>query len=381
MNPKTERTAFLIGALGLLACLVGALVDTTQFLRSYLWAYWFWLGAAIGCGQILMLYHLVGGAWGFVIQRILEAGLRTMPAMFVLVIPLVLGIPRLYSYADPRAVALDKALQHKSAYLNAPGVIVRLAIYFAIWGVIGYLMSYWSRRQDQTEDYKYLTRRTRLSAPGIVLFSLATSFAAVDWIMALEPDWYSTMFPGFYLVGQVLTAFAVAIVVLRFASEHPPLSDIISPKDFHDLGNLLLTFVILWAYVQVSQLIITWSGNLPKEIVWYLHRTSGNWGQLTLAIVLFHFAFPFFILLGRGNKLQSHRLAGVAAFVVLMHLVDNYWNVEPAFHSRIYVHWLDFAAPIGLGGIWVGMLLRQIRRYPLVPAHDPRVVEALEKAL
>ena len=381
MTPNTERTAFLIGGVGLLACLAGALLDTTQFLRSYLWAYWFWLGAAIGCGQILMLYHLVGGAWGFVIQRILEAGLRTMPFMFVLVLPLVFGIPRLYSYDNPQAVALDKALQHKSAYLNAPGVIARLALYFVIWGVIGYLLSYWSRRQDETADYKYMIRRTRLSAPGIVLYSLAMSFAAVDWIMALEPAWYSTMFPGFYLVGQVLTAFAVVIVVLRFVSERKPLSDIISPKDFHDLGNLLLTFVILWAYVQVSQLIITWSGNLPKEIVWYLHRTEGNWVWVTVVIVIFHFAFPFFILLGRGTKLQSHRLAAVAAFIVLMHLLDNYWNVEPAYHSRVYVHWLDFAAPIGLGGIWVGLLLRQLKRYPLVPEHDPRVVEALEKAL
>lgn len=381
MNPNAERAAFLIGGVGLLACLAGALVDTTQFLRSYLWAYWFWLGAAIGCGQILMLYHLVGGAWGFVIQRILEAGLRIMPLLFVLVIPLALGIPRLYSYNDPHAVALDKALQHKSAYLNAPAVLARLALYFVIWGVIGYLLTYWSRRQDETEDYKYLTRRSWLSGPGIILYSVAMSFAAVDWIMALEPDWYSTMYPGFFLVGQVLTAFAVVIVVLRFASERPPLSDIILPKDFHDLGNLLLTFVVLWAYVEVSQLIITWSGNLPKEIVWYLHRTEGNWAWITVAIVVLHFAVPFFILLGRANKRQGGRLAAVAAFIVAMHLLDNYWNVEPAFHSRIYVHWLDFAAPIGLGGVWVGLLLRQMKRYPLVPVHDPRVVEALEKAL
>jgi hypothetical protein len=299
----------------------------------------------------------------------------------VLVIPLVLGIPRLYSYDDPRAVALDKALQHKIGWLNEPAVVGRLVIYFAVFGAISYLLTYWSRRQDETEDYKYLTHRSWLSGPGIILFSVAMSFAAVDWIMALEPDWYSTMFPGFYLVGQALTAFAVVIAVLHFVSERPPLSDIVSAKDFHDLGNLLLTFVILWAYVEVSQLIITWSGNLPKEIVWYLHRTQGNWAWITFVLVVFHFAVPFFILLGRSNKLQSQRLARVAIFIVAMHLLDNYWNVEPSFHSRIYVHWLDFAAPIGLGGIWVGLLLRQLKRYPLVPAHDPRVVEALEKAL
>jgi hypothetical protein len=374
-----ERTAFLIGALGLLACLIGAFVDTTQFLRSYLWAYWFWLGAAIGCGQLLMLYHLVGGAWGFVIQRILEAALRTMPVMFALVIPLVIGIPRLYTYADPRIVALDKALAHKAAYLNTPFVIVRLVIYFLIWGVIGYLLSKWSLRQDETGDYKYQRLRTRLSAPGIILYSFATTFAVVDWIMALEADWYSTMFPGFYLVGQVLAALGVAIVALRFVSRRGPLSSLVSPKDYHDLGNLLWTFVILWAYVQVSQLIITWSGNLPKEILWYLHRTQGNWAWITVAIAIFHFAIPFFILLGRRNKLRAARLAYVAAFLVIIHCVEQYWNVIPAFHPSIFVSWLDFAAPIGLGGIWAALLLRQVAKRPLVPLHDPRLEEALEK--
>lgn len=377
---RAERTAFLIGGLGLLACLIGVFADTTQFLRSYLWAYWFWLGAAIGCGQLLMLYHLVGGAWGFVIQRICEAGLRTMPAMFALVIPLCIGIPRLYTYANPHLLALDKALRHKSPYLNAPFVIVRLAIYFAVWGLFAYLLNHWSLKQDQTGNFKYLGLRQRISGPGIILYSLLMSFAAIDWIMALEADWFSTMFPGFYLVGQVLTALGIVIVVLRYVSRRGPLAEIISPKDYHDLGNLLWTFVILWAYVEVSQLIITWSGNLPKEIIWYLHRTNGNWAWITVFIAVFHFAVPFFILLGRRNKLRAHRLAFIAACMVVMHLVENYWNVEPAFHpDRIFVSWLDFAAPIGLGGIWVALLLRQLTRRPLVPLEDPRLAEALEK--
>ncbi len=375
------RTAFLIGGVGLLACVAGAFFDTTQFLRSYLWAYWFWIGAAIGCGQLLMLYHLVGGAWGFVIQRILEAALRTLAPMFLLAIPLVAGIPRLYTYADPHLVAIDKALAHKSVYLNMPFVTVRLAIYFAVFGVIAYLLNRWSVRQDATADYRYLRMRARLSAPGIILYSFASTFAVIDWIMALEPDWYSTMFPGFYLVGQVLTALAVAIVALRYVSREGPLASLVSRKDYHDLGNLLWTFVILWAYVEVSQLIITWSGNLPKEIVWYLHRTRGNWAWITAFVAVFHFAVPFFILLGRKHKQQPQRLTWIAAFIVLVHCIEQYWNVEPAFHPEgIFVSWLDIAAPVGVGGIWVGLFLRQLARRPLVPVHDPRIEEALERA-
>lgn len=376
---NARRMALLVGGVGLLACAIGALFDTTQFLRSYLWAYWFWLGAAIGCGQLLMLYHLVGGAWGFVIQRILEAALRTMPAMFALAIPLVLGIPRLYSYANPHLVAVDKALAHKSAYLNMPFVILRLVIYFAVFGLIGYLMNRWSRRQEESGDTRYHGLRVRLSGPGIILYSFASTFAVVDWIMALEPDWYSTMFPGFYLVGQVLTALGVAIVTLRYVSRAGPLASLASPKAYHDLGNLLWVFVILWAYVEVSQLIITWSGNLPKEIVWYLHRTRGNWAWITAFVALFHFAAPFFILLGRKNKLQPWRLAKIAGFIVIVHCVEQYWNVEPAFHSDIFVSWLDIAAPLGVGGLWVALFLWQLAKRPLVAENDPRLVEALEK--
>lgn len=375
------KAALIAGALGLAACAIGAVFEPTQVLRSYLWAYWFWIGAAVGCGQLLMLYYLVGGAWGFVIQRILEAALRTLPYMFALAIPLVLGIPRLYTYADAHAVSLDRALAHKIVYLNTPFVITRLLIYFLIWGVIGYLLNTWSRRQDETGDFRYQSLRAKLSGPGIILYSFATTFAVVDWIMALEADWYSTMFPGFYLVGQVLTALGVAIFALRYVSRRAPLRDLVSYKEYQDLGNLLWTFVILWAYVEVSQLIITWSGNLPKEIVWYLHRTRGNWAWITVVVAIFHFGVPFFILLGRRNKRRADRIATIAAFVVIVHLIEQYWNVEPAFHpDRIFVSWLDFAAPIGLGGIWIALLLWQLGKRPLVPLHDPRLEESWQKA-
>jgi hypothetical protein len=377
---RAARISFIVGGLGLLACLFGAIFDTTQFLRSYLWAYWFWLGASIGCGLWLMMYQLTGGAWGFVTQRIFEAGIRVMPVYFILVIPIVIGIPKLYAYANPQMVAADKALQHKAAYLNTPFVIVRLAIYFALWFLVGWLMTRWSLRQDETGDMRYHVLRSRLAGPGIIISGIAITFMSVDWIMALEPDWYSTMFPGFYIVGMGLTAIAIAIFTLRYASHHGPLAELASPKDFHDLGNLLFANVVFWAYVQVSQLIITWNGNTPKEIQWYLHRTQGNWAWLTFAIALFHFGLPFFILLGRRNKLQAQRLAFIAAFIVVVHAVDNYWNVEPAFHrEHIYFSWLDAVAPIGLGGIWAGLFLKQLRKYPLIPLNSPRLAEALEK--
>ncbi len=375
---RTARTVLIIAVLALIA---GAILNPVQFLRSYLWAYWFWLGIAIGSGQVLMMYQLTGGAWGYMIERIMEAATRTLPYMFVLVIPVAAGMRSLYSYTDAVKVAADKALQHKALYLNQGFVLVRLGIYFLLWWIFSRLLTRWSDEQDRTGDLKYVRWRENLSGPGIIAFGLATTFASVDWFMALEPDFYSTMYPGFWIVGQILTAFAFAIIVLRYLADHPPVSELISPPIFHDLGNLLLAFVILWAYVQVAQLIIAWSGNLPKEIVWYLDRTRGNWSYVALLLALFHFFFPFFVLLGRRNKQRGHRLAFLAVIVIMVHAIDNYWNAEPAFHpGQFYFHWLDLAAPVALGAAFVALFLWQLGKRPLLPAHDPRIEEVLEKA-
>lgn len=379
--PRSQRTAWIVAAAGTIACVLGAIFNWDQFVRSYLWAWWFWTGIAIGSLQVLMMYQLVGGAWGYVTQRIFEAAARTLAPMFVLMIPLIPGIWKLYSYADPQKVARDGGLAHKAPYLNAPFILIRLGIYIAIFLVIAWLMTRWSDEQDRTEDYKFLRLRAAISGPGIILCSLAVTFFTVDWFMALEPDFHSTMYPGFHLVGQVLTAFALSIIVLRYLERREPMAGIISPEDYHDLGNLLLTFVVLWAYVQLAQLIIMFSGNLPKEVSWYLHRTRGEWAWIALFLAVFHFFFPFFALLSRRSKLQSRRLAFLAALVLIVHLVDNYWNVEPAFHpTGIFFSWLDAAAPVAVGGIWVALLLRQLAARPVLPAHDPRIEEALEKA-
>jgi hypothetical protein len=181
-------------------------------------------------------------------------------------------------------------------------------------------------------------------------------------------------------VGEALTGMAFAIIVLHLLSRYEPLREIVAPPDFHDQGNLLLALVILWAYVELAQLIVIWSGNQPKEIIWYLDRTRGEWAWIALFLAIFHFFFPFFALLARRAKLQSRRLAFLAGALLVVHLVDNYWNTEPGFHpQRFYFHWMDLAAPVALGGIWVALFLRQLARRPLVALHDPREVEALEK--
>lgn len=374
-----RQRALLVGGAGLLVGLVGAFVSFEQFLQSYLLAYLFVISVALGSFGFVMLHNMVGGAWGFVIRRFLETGVQTLPLMALLFLPIAFGLDDLYLWARPEAVAADELLQHKEPYLNAGFFLGRTALYFAVWIGLGLLVVRWSMRQDETAD-PALTRRMQLmSGPGLVLYGLTASFAAVDWGMTLEPHWFSTIYGMLFVAGQGLTTLAFAILVLAFARRFPPLSHVTSKTHLHDLGNLTLAFVMLWAYLAFSQYLIIWSGNLPEEIPWYLHRTAGGWQVVALLLVAFHFVLPFFLLLARRTKKSVRMLSILAVGILLMRFVDFVWLIVPAFHPEGFaIHWLDVALTVGLGGVWLAAFAWLLRGKALLPYHDPRLGEALE---
>jgi hypothetical protein len=323
------------------------------------------------------VHYLVGGKWGFLIRRLLEAGGMTLPVMALLFVPLLFGLPHLYSWTHPAEVAGSPALQQKQLYLNVPFFIVRAIVYFAIWSGLAYLLSHWSLQQDRTAN-PHLTRRLKLlSKGGLVLYVLTVTFASVDWVMSLEPEWYSTIYGMIFITGQGLEALAFVIAVVVALADRPPFADLLTPARYRDLGNLLLTFVMLWAYVAFSQFIIIWSGNLPEEVVWYVHRTAGGWKWIAVFLILFHFFLPFFLLLFRGVKRKARMLAALAVGIMVVHLVNVFWLVIPAFRQAgLAIDWLDIVAPIGIGGVWIAVFLRQLRGKPLLPLHDPHMQEA-----
>ncbi|HSF33441.1 MAG TPA: hypothetical protein VLK82_23590 [Candidatus Tectomicrobia bacterium] len=369
---QVQRRALVVGAAGVVLCGVGVFFNPVQFFRSYLLAYLFWLGIPLGCLAILMLHHLVGGAWGALIRRVLEAGTRTLPLLVFLFVPLLFGVHELYLWARPEVVANDLLLQRKSSYLNIPFFMLRSALYFVVWLAVSYLLNKWSLRQDRTGADPFERRMRLLSGPGLVLYVVTATFAYVDWMMSLEPHWFSTIYGILAIVGQLLATLAFAVVVTALLVDAPPLSDLMSPGHVHDLGNLLLAFVMVWAYMAISQFLIIWSGNLPEEITWYLHRTQGGWEWVGLALILFYFGLPFFLLLSRGIKQHVQRLAWVAGAMLGMHGVDVFWRVVPAFQpSGVAVHWMDVAALMGVGGIWMAVFVWQLRERPLLPVYDP----------
>lgn len=373
---RPARIAFAAGAVGLAISLLGAFFDSVQFFQSYLVAYIFWLAIPLGSLAILMLHHLVGGAWGWVIRRLLEAATRTLPLIALLFVPLFFGLQVLYPWARPELVAGDPILQHKANYLNVPFFVVRAIFYLALWGGIAYFLNRWSRQQDDVAEISAGKRLRRLSGPGLLLYFLTMSFAAIDWIMSIDAHWFSTIYGALWIVNQGLTGFAFAIVGLCWLENKKPLAGLVRQDHFHDLGNLLLAFVMLWAYMAFSQYLIIWSGNLAEEIPWYIARTTGRWRWIPPVLIIFHFFLPFFLLLLRDVKRRSGALLWVALGVLAMRLIDTFWMIVPGFVAAGQtLHWLDLALIVGIGGIWLGVFLWQLDKLPLLPLQAPLVAE------
>lgn len=379
-----RRRALLTGAVALAVCLIGAFFNRAEFFRSYLIAYVFWLGVPLGCLGIIMIHHLVGGTWGFVIQRPLESALRTLPVMALLFVPLCFGLSDLYVWTQPDVVSHDPLLQQKSAYLNVPFFIGRAVIYFAIWITVGRRLTQWSAEQDQPAaagaNRTFVERLQTLSGPGLVLYGLTVTFSSIDWVMSLEPKWYSSIYGMIFMVADGLLALAFVIGVVYFLSRREPLAAVSAPWVFQDLGNLLLAFVMLWAYTSFSQFLIIWIENLTHEIPWYLHRLTGGWAVIAAALVLLKFALPFLLLLSRWVKQKTATLFGIAVLIGVMQLIEIWWFIAPTFHAEgLALHWTTVLAPIGIGGLWFGMFLGQLQGRPLLPFRDPRLIAILEE--
>jgi len=368
----------LVGVAALIVGAIGAFFNAEQFFRSYVWCYMFFIGLPLGATAVLMLQYLTGGAWGVVIRRLCEAASRTLPLMLILFIPIVIGIRYLYPWSHPDLVAHDPVLRHKQVYLNLPFFLIRAAVYFAGWNLIAHLLYKWSGEQDRG-DQRAGHRLAALSGPGLIFFCFSVTFMAIDWVLSINPNWFSTIFGLLFIIGEGLSAIAFLICMLVLLSRRQPLADVLTPRHLHDVGKLLLAFVMVWAYFTFSQLLVIWSGNLPDEIPWYLNRFYGGWQYLGVALAAFQFALPFLLLLSRDLKRNFTLLRNVALLVIGMRFVDLYWMVAPDFHKQhFFISWMDFVLPVALGGIWLGVFLWQLELRPLLPLGDPLLQKALE---
>jgi hypothetical protein len=376
---RLQQRALIVGVIGIAAGLLGFVTNRDQFFQSWLIGFLFCLGLSLGSLGLLMLQHLSGGQWGLVGRRVFEAASRTLPLVALIFVPILFALPTLFLWARPEVVQGDAILRMKEPYLNVPFFIVRAVIYFLFWMACAWLLTKWSAAQDRGEaslDAAGMVRFRTLSAPGLLFLVLTITFAVTDWVMSLDPHWYSTIFGLMFVSGFGLSAFALTIAVLAAIGPVGALAGRLTPRHFHDLGKLLLAFTMLWAYLNFSQFLIIWSGNLPEEIPWYVERMRGGWGVIAMSLVVGHFALPFLLLLSEDLK-KSKWLPRVAIFILVMRLVDTIFLVGPTFaHEGFPIHWMDVVIPAGLLGIWLFLFARHLRSLPLMPVNDPYLKEA-----
>ncbi len=376
---RLRQRALIAGVIGVVICLVGAVKSPGQFFPSYLLAFMFVLGLSLGSLGLLMLQHLTGGDWGIMIRRPLESATRTLAVVAVLFIPILFGMKHLYSaWLNAPPTGEGALSEFQQSYLTPSGFRIRAIVYFAVWGILVFLFNRWSREQDANREDRAVRRRLKIVAgPGIILYVFVMTFAAIDWVMSLSPHWASTIYGFLFVVGQLISAMSLMIAVVVLLARTGPFAGVLQSRHIHDLGKLLLAFVMLWAYFDFSQLLIIWSGNQPEEITFYRSRLYSEWGVVAVIIVIFHFFVPFFLLLSRDLKRNTRLLPWVALWLIFMRLVDLFWMTRPEFTSSAWPNLWDLAAPLAAGGLWLFFFAGQLKQLPLLPLGDPNLAEAI----
>lgn len=367
-----------VGALAAAATVAGAFINTPQFFQSYLVGWLLWFMVASGCLGLLLLHHLSGGLWGLMIRRSMEAGARTLPVVGLFALPLFFGLGHLYAWADHAKVEADHLLHHKALYLNPAFFIGRSVFAIALFSFFAYRLTRLSESQDRDGDAGKAVAMRRFSAVGLLVFVIVSSFLGFDWLMSLDPHWFSSLFGAIFLAGCGIAALTFLILVARWLSRREPMAAVLTSRRFHDFGTLLFAFVMFFTYLGISQFIIAYQGNIPEEVIWFKERFHAGWAWVAVALLVFHFFFPFLILLSRAVKRRSGLLAGIAAFVLFMRWVDLIWLTRPTLvHEGFPLSWIDPAALLGIGGLWVFAFARELGGRTLLPVGDPALEEAL----
>lgn len=369
-----------VGVLALAVCgvalLAGGGSDGVALYRAALVGWLFWLSISLGCLMLWMTQIMTAGGWGLVARRVFEAAASALGPLALAGVPLFwFGLEPLYVWARPETAgeALRPLLEHKAPYLNVEAFWLRYALYFALWIGLAWLLSRLSARQDATGEVD-LSRRMRIVAgPGIVLYGFAVTFASVDWLMSLEPEWFSTIYGAIFFGGLGMASLGFVVLAALWLARREPMRGLFVPAHFHDYGKLMFAFVLLWTYFSFSQFLIIWSGNQGEEIGWYLHRLrQPGWAAIGTALLVLHFAVPFALLLSRDLKRNPHRLAWVAGGLMAMHWVDLYWQAAPALSpDRFTLGVLDLAAPVAIGGLWLAWFAWRLGRRPVFAYNDP----------
>jgi hypothetical protein len=375
--------AAVIGVLGLLVSIIGLTQDKEHFFHSYLVAFIFWTSIGLGGLFFTLVHHLVDATWSVVVRKVSEAVMATLPWMVIFLLPILFfGLGDLYSWMDSAMVSHDHLLQKKTWFLHPGFFVTRSLLYFAVWAGLAFLLRQKSIQQDSIEGDKahhdHLGSIRMISGPGMVLFVLTLTFASFDWMMSLDPHWYSTIFGVCFFSGSFVCVLAFMALTLLYLRRRGVLKDVVTVEHYHDLGKLMFAFIVFWTYVSFSQYFLIWYGNIPEETLWFRHRWEHGWSSWTTLLIFGHFVIPFFFLISRETKRNTVTLACACLFMVGMHWVEMFWQVMPAQgYGHFHLSWLDPVIFIGIGGIFVSIFWKRLCSQPLIPVRDPKLQESI----
>ena len=373
------RKMFILSVAAFALSVIGLFVNSRQFFFSYLVAWVFWVSVGLGAMFFVMLSHLTGTVWGIVLRRLNEALMMTVPCLALGAIPVFLGMHHLYEWSHPEVVAAHHALQAKTAYLNIPFFAVRTLIYFLIWYLIARQLYRTSLEQDKLGSPAQVAKLRKVSAGGMVLFALTITFAAFDWLMSLEPEWYSTIYGVYIFSGGFVAALAFMILAFAFLRKKQILHEQVTIEHYHDLAKLLLSFTIFWGYMAFSQYFLIWYANIPEETVYYLKRWEGSWKVFGLFLIFGNFLVPFLGLLSRSAKRNMRFLQFISLWTLFAHWVDLYWNAVPVLHpDNIHLSWMDLTLFVGFGALFLLLYWKHFSAHALIPVGDPQLKKSIE---
>lgn len=376
-----RRWPLFTGTGGILALAVSVWIglhDPKQFAYSYLVSWLFYVSLALGALFFVLVQCAVRAGWSVATRRVAEHTMATLIILTALFVPVLLGLEQIYEWAGSEAATRDLLLQHKRPYLNWGSFCFRSLLYLAGWSILAWWFRARSAQQDVTGEPAITRKLQSASAPALAWFGITVTFASFDWVMSLQPHWYSTIFGVYFFSGCVVGFLAVQILLLAGLQRQGLLTGWIKADHFHDLGKLFFGFIVFWAYIAFSQFLLIWYANLPEETSFYTFRMNDGWMPATFVLLLGHFLLPFFLLLSRKTKRNPLRLATVAAWVLVMHYVDIYWLVMPRLHGEgVQLHLLDFTTFLGIGGLFLCALFFLMGRVAPVPIRDPRLSESL----
>ncbi len=375
---KVLNAAYGLVGLGAVASIAAYATDAKHFAFSYL-AGFAWL-ATIGLGALffVIIQHLTRAGWSVMARRQAEWVSLVLPACVALFMPIALFAHDLYHHWMSSEAAHDELIHEKSAYLNMPFFFGRATLFLVAW--TGLALYFWnsSRKQDETGDPKLTLSMGAFSAPATLIFGLTLTFASFDWLMSLDPHWYSTIFGVYIFSGAVTSSLSVLALITIGLQKTGLLKGKLTVEHQHDIGKLLFGFTVFWAYIGFSQFILIWYANIPEETIFYRHRWEGAWQSVSLLLLFGHFIVPFLVLLSRTAKRNATVLGAAAVWMLVMHWVDMYWLVLPTFDTHGHgPSWIDIAGvlgPLGVGALVVAMVAT---KSPLYPTRDPRLPESI----